>query len=336
MATLSKRGASPYWQVRVQRNGREFWRSTRETHRGRAEARAVQLLQAITDEAYGRATPAPDRWLTDWWTTYWGARVGSVVTSATAKTPYIESLLGMWRLRQLRPSHLAGYIARRRLDGAADSTISLEGRLIRQCLRAAVDEGLLPSNPAASRVVQWPAIAVRAHVLSAEDEATLQAFLPPDLAALVTVSLHTGLRGAEAAGLCVEQIVWEGPALRIVGKGGKRREVPLFPQAVLALRVVVGSRTSGRVWPSSGSPALMVSTTNKAFLRAWRAARRTTRVPTTHMFRHTFATRFLRAGGDIYILSKILGHSSVAITEKVYAHLLAGEITARALSVQIP
>lgn len=37
-----------------------------------------------------------------------------------------------------------------------------------------------------------------------------------------------------------------------------------------------------------------------------------------HMFRNNFAKRFLKSGGDIYTLSRILGHSSVVITEKAY------------------
>ena len=40
-----------------------------------------------------------------------------------------------------------------------------------------------------------------------------------------------------------------------------------------------------------------------------------------HNLRHTFAGPFLASGGDIFKLSKILGHSSVAITQQVYAHL---------------
>jgi site-specific recombinase XerD len=40
-----------------------------------------------------------------------------------------------------------------------------------------------------------------------------------------------------------------------------------------------------------------------------------------HDLRHTFAGLFLASGGDIFKLSKILGHSSVAITQQVYAHL---------------
>ena len=57
---------------------------------------------------------------------------------------------------------------------------------------------------------------------------------------------------------------------------------------------------------------------------------------TPHALRHTFGTRWLQAGGDIYKLSKILGHSSVAVTEAHYAHLLKEDLVAASQQVKIP
>lgn len=57
---------------------------------------------------------------------------------------------------------------------------------------------------------------------------------------------------------------------------------------------------------------------------------------TPHALRHTFGTRWLQAGGDIYKLSKILGHSSVAVTESHYAHLLKEDLVAASQQVRIP
>ena len=54
------------------------------------------------------------------------------------------------------------------------------------------------------------------------------------------------------------------------------------------------------------------------------------------VLRHTFGTRWLQAGGDIYKLSKILGHSSVAVTEAHYAHLLKEDLVAASQQVKIP
>jgi integrase len=57
---------------------------------------------------------------------------------------------------------------------------------------------------------------------------------------------------------------------------------------------------------------------------------------TPHVLRHTIGTRWLQAGGDIYKLSKILGHSSVAVTEAHYAHLLKEDLVAASQQVKIP
>jgi integrase len=57
---------------------------------------------------------------------------------------------------------------------------------------------------------------------------------------------------------------------------------------------------------------------------------------TPHTLRHTFGTRWLQAGGDIYKLSRILGHSSVAVTEVHYAHLLKDDLVAASQQVKIP
>jgi len=52
--------------------------------------------------------------------------------------------------------------------------------------------------------------------------------------------------------------------------------------------------------------------------------------------RHTFGHRFLVKGGDIYELSKILGHSSVAVTERHYAYLRREDVAAKHLAIMDP
>jgi integrase len=54
-----------------------------------------------------------------------------------------------------------------------------------------------------------------------------------------------------------------------------------------------------------------------------------------HVLRHSFGWRWLKGGGDIYTLSKILGHSSVAVTEKHYAHLLKEDLRAKADAIDL-
>ena len=57
---------------------------------------------------------------------------------------------------------------------------------------------------------------------------------------------------------------------------------------------------------------------------------------TPHTLRHTFGTCWLQAGGDIYKLSKILGHSNVAVTEARYAHLLKDDLVAASRQIKLP
>jgi integrase len=57
---------------------------------------------------------------------------------------------------------------------------------------------------------------------------------------------------------------------------------------------------------------------------------------TPHALRHTYGTRWLQAGGDIYKLSKILGHSSVGVTEAHYAHLLKDDLVAASRQIKLP
>ena len=64
-------------------------------------------------------------------------------------------------------------------------------------------------------------------------------------------------------------------------------------------------------------------------------ARARTPLLSPHALRHTFGTRWLQAGGDIYKLSRILGHSSVAVTEAHYAHLLKDDLVAASQQVKI-
>jgi len=80
----------------------------------------------------------------------------------------------------------------------------------------------------------------------------------------------------------------------------------------------------------------------KRTLANWRAQRRGPRAvrvgrspayPLREMRRYS---RWLQAGGDIYKLSRILGHSSVAVTEAHYAHLLKEDLVAASQQVKIP
>lgn len=333
---LVKRPSSPFWYVRVQRNGKDFLRSTRETNKTRASERASALLNQIQDEAYGRAAPLQDRWLTDWWEEFWTARPDHGSQRIARSTGvHLRRHLGSYRLRELRPSHIQGYITKRLAEGAAETTVWNEGNLLKQVINAAIEDDLLRKNVATSRHVQWPRPVARQRVLTQQEEDALRRVLIPRYEEMLLVALWTGMRGSEVAGLRVERVSFPAQSLRVLGKGKKWRDIPLYPQVAPFLQRAMGDRTEGYVWPrASKSIRNTVVRMNDVYRHAWERAQLPGPPVTTHVFRHTFATRFLQAGGNIYILSKILGHSSVTVTEKVYAHLVGADVVKQALTVQ--
>ena len=102
--------------------------------------------------------------------------------------------------------------------------------------------------------------------------------------------------------------------------------MPMQPDARAALEEQLDEE--GKVWTQN--PQRLREVLAEGTTRA--------RIPhlTPHALRHTFSTRWLQAGGDIYKLSKILGHASVAVTEAHYAHLLKEDLIAPSRHAKLP
>ena len=121
-------------------------------------------------------------------------------------------------------------------------------------------------------------------------------------------------------------IDWTRGIVHVTGKFRKERDVPMQPDARAALEEQLDEE--GRLWTQD--PQRLREVLAEGTVRA--------KVPhlTPHALRRTFGTRWLQAGGDIYKLSRILGHSSVAVTEAHYAHLLKEDLVAASQQVRIP
>jgi integrase len=103
----------------------------------------------------------------------------------------------------------------------------------------------------------------------------------------------------------------------------EEREVPLAKKARKAFDEQ--NRADGKLWDQDQS----------RFREVVASACERAKVPhiSPHDLRHTFGHRFLVRGGDIYVLTKLLGHTSVAVTEKYYAYLHREDIASKMLPV---
>jgi integrase/recombinase XerC len=159
--------------------------------------------------------------------------------------------------------------------------------------------------------------AARAMLCAVEAQARLPWMAARDLAVL-TLLWGCGLRISEALGLTgADHPVPD--ALRITGKGGRERVVPVLPVA----RAAVASYVEICPWSAARGAPLFRGVRGGALparhvQQAMAMARSGLGLPATatpHALRHSFATHLLNAGGDLRTIQELLGHASLSTTQ---------------------
>ncbi|MFZ5962339.1 tyrosine recombinase XerC [Thalassococcus sp. BH17M4-6] len=137
-------------------------------------------------------------------------------------------------------------------------------------------------------------------------------------AAVITLLYGCGLRISEALGLKGRDLPL-GEVLRIVGKGGKERIVPVLPVARSAMARYLAAcpyppEDEGPIFRGARggalNPRLVQKVTEQARLQLGLPA-----TATPHAMRHSFATHLLEAGGDLRAIQELLGHASLSTTQ---------------------
>jgi integrase/recombinase XerC len=132
--------------------------------------------------------------------------------------------------------------------------------------------------------------------------------------ALVELVYSAGLRSAEAVALDLADVDFEQEHVRVRGKGGKERVVPLGEEAAHVLARYL--REARPDLARGGNDALFLS------VRGRRLDTSTLRrlLPHPHRLRHSFATHLLEGGADLRTIQELLGHASLSTTQ-VYSHV---------------
>ena len=149
--------------------------------------------------------------------------------------------------------------------------------------------------------------------------------------ALLEVLYASGARVSEACGLDLDTVDLDQRQVRLAGKGGRERIVPLGAPAVDACRrylaegraALVGEQTTTALLLSTRGGRLGVRDARTAVGRAARAAGLGHVTP--HTLRHAFATHLLDRGADLRQVQELLGHASLATTQR-YTHLSRGRL----------
>lgn len=213
----------------------------------------------------------------------------------------------------------------------ARASIARKLAAVRSCLSFLTRRGRLDKNPA--REVGTPRLPKKLVSFLPVDE--VQALLDrPGAAsigrrrdqAILELLYATGARVAELCGLSRGDLGRSQGTVRVRGKGGKERIIPVGDTALAALDSYLAlrgegdgplfqNRLGGRLTPRS------VHRIVKASARAAGLSRRVS----PHTLRHTFATHMLDAGADLRLIQDLLGHSRLSTTQR-YTHVSADHL----------
>jgi integrase/recombinase XerC len=258
---------------------------------------------------------------------------------------------GVSGLAGLTATVLRSWLAGQHQAGASRATLARRGAAARAFTAFAHQRGLLATDP--GTVLGTPKVRrTLPHVLRHQEISDVLASSaadieqpPPDRtpaeaavalrdAAVLELLYATGIRVSELCGLDTGALDLGRRTVRVFGKGGKERTVPVGIPAVRA----VGQ------WQQAGRPVLLTPASGQALFLGVRGGRidpRTARRVVherlraagvgagtgPHGLRHTAATHLLEGGADLRSVQEILGHSSLATTQ-IYTHVSADRLKA--------
>jgi integrase/recombinase XerC len=243
--------------------------------------------------------------------------------------------IGRFGLLNLHASDLRAFLADRRAEGLGASSAAREMSAVRAFLTyAAEQQGNAPQLPRTRapkrpRTLPRPASPEDAIALAKEaGEAAPSDWLGARDLAILLLLYGAGLRVAEAMGLTA-RVLPLGQAMRVTGKRGKTRIVPL----VSAVREAIGVYVALCPYPLAGDTPLFVGAkggplNGDLVRRAVRGARARLGLPdslTPHALRHSFATHLLARGADLRSLQELLGHASLSSTQ-IYTEVDAARL----------
>ena len=325
MAALFKRKGGNIWHVDYYMHGKRYKRSTRTSDRELAELALkdieVKIARDELDFNRGKAK------------TFLSEFTGRYLRFSKATKEYNTYCIEERVLRRLKESLGDIWLSRitaeqieaykiERLQYIKPISVNLELRHLKAAFEKAIKWGYIKSNPFKEvdflkvKDSNFPKFFNRAEV-----NLLLQAIPDGTFKNLIIFYLYTGCRRNEALNLTWDDIDLNTNRVTFLKtKSGKSRMVPFNGKLYHVLKSM--KRNGEKPFPFRPH---FVTHEFKKFLRASEVSKR--EVLHLHSLRHTYASHLVMAGVDLCTVGKLLGHSSVKVTEK-YAHLAPDHLQA--------
>ena len=229
----------------------------------------------------------------------------------------------------IEPADVRSIIAEQHREGISGRSLARRLSAVRGLYNYLIKLGQAKNNPAAD-------------ILAPKDNKALPATLNPDEVnrllkqnisdpmvcrdlAMFELMYSSGLRLAELVSLDLVDLDLSVGQVRVTGKGGKTRDLPVGKPAVEAINKWLVFR---RTVPGSDSTAVFLSSRGKRIaprtvqmrLKKLAESQGLTRDCYPHMLRHSFASHMLESSGDLRAVQELLGHADISTTQ-IYTHL---------------
>src|SRR5512134_355117 len=233
-------------------------------------------------------------------------------------------------LEEFGRSDFLGFLAS--LRGLSSRSVARQVSTVRSFFRFVVREGIVAANPVSGArgpsigrpLPKYLTVTEVATLLSAPDRATPEGMRDR---AMLLLLYAAGLRASEIVSLRVENVDANAGFLRVLGKGGKERVVPVAEAALSALReyrqdwrpMFLKKQASNALFLSRlGRPITRQTLWNRIARWALAAGIRTRISP--HTLRHSFAGHLLAGGADLRAVQGGVGCEEIATTQ-IYTHV---------------
>ena len=251
--------------------------------------------------------------------------------------------------KAIQALHIRSYLKHLSDQGLKKTSLARKLACLKSFFRYTLEEGRITHNPAAA--VRSPRLGTHLPTVLTKDEATTlldapaaQTWIQARNQAMLETLYSSGARVSELVGLNWDALDLETQLVRLHGKGKKERRVPIGTVATKAILEyqrqlplvdkLKWKKISNGLPPRSGSQPLFLNArggrlTTRSVERIIKqqAGDRFPKSVTPHTLRHSFATHLLDEGADLRAIQELLGHASLATTQK-YTHVATDQLMA--------
>ena len=246
---------------------------------------------------------------------------------------FIENRQRIDNIANVSQRNLRAYVRYLNAENISPNSIKRAISCIRNYHQFLVSEGKMDNNPALQ--IDIPKVARKLpNVLSVEEIDKILHFIPKKAPmakrdiAIFEMMYSCGLRVTELCNFKMSNILWDSEMVRVDGKGGRQRFVPIGPIARTNLKNYISKERPALIKKNPNIPELFLSRNGNKLtrmmiwilLKKWTSTAEITKEVSPHTLRHSFATHLLEGGADLRSVQEMLGHADISTTQ-IYTHL---------------